>query len=80
MSGDRVFYNGVEMAAEWPARIEAAQKIREYTIGGVAHARIPYGKEEGGGDFVEPCHDCRVLPGPVSRRVYMRYGGGSPVS
>jgi hypothetical protein len=60
MSGDRVVYNGTEMAAEWPARIEAAQQLREYFIGGTAYARIPYGREEGG-PFPEPCHDCGVL-------------------
>jgi hypothetical protein len=59
---DRVTYNGVEMAAEWPARIEAAQAVLEYVIAGLAHPRIPYGREQ----FewpAEPCHDCGVLKG-----------------
>jgi hypothetical protein len=63
MSSDRVIYNGAEMSAEWPARIEAAQTIREYVIGGKTYERIPYGAEEGGGEFPEPCHDCGVLRG-----------------
>jgi hypothetical protein len=63
VSSDRVIYNGTEMAAEWPARIEAAQNIREYIINGKAYDRIPYGREEGGGVFPEPCHDCGVLRG-----------------
>lgn len=62
MSGDRVDYNGTEMAAEWPARIEAAQQLRKYLIGGTPYERIPYGREEGG-PFPEPCHDCGVLRG-----------------
>jgi len=62
MSGDRVVYNGTEMAAGWPARIEAAQQLREYLIGGTPYERIPYGREEGG-PSPEPCHDCGVLRG-----------------
>jgi hypothetical protein len=52
----------MEMKAEWPARIEAAQAIHEYVIGGTAYPRIRYGDEEGG-PFPEPCHDCGVLLG-----------------
>ena len=62
MSAERVRYNGVEMAAEWPPRIEAAQEIHAYVIGGVTYQRIRYGDEEGG-PFPEPCHDCAVLRG-----------------
>ena len=57
MSSSRVVYNGVEMAAEWPARIEAAQGFADYMISGLAYARILYGGEQGG-PFPEPCHDC----------------------
>ena len=59
MTGDRVFYNSHEMAAEWPARIEAAQRIGEYEIGGVVYKRTRYGPDQG----PQPCHDCGVLHG-----------------
>jgi hypothetical protein len=64
MTQERVIYNGHEMAAEWPARIEAAQDIPEYNIGGRVYRRIPYG-EETDGPFPEPCHDCGVLHGQL---------------
>ena len=64
MSENRVVYNGMEMAAEWPERIKAAQQVREYLICGTAYARIRYGDEKGG-PFSEPCHDCGVLPGQL---------------
>ncbi len=57
-----VTYNGTRMAPEWPARIEAAQLISEYVIGGVSLARIPYGKEQDEWP-TGPCHDCGVLKG-----------------
>ena len=63
MSSDRVIYNGIEMAKEWPVRIEDAQKVRDYVIGGKVYSRIPYGTEEGGREFPEPCRDCGVLRG-----------------
>jgi hypothetical protein len=63
MSNNRVVYNGTEMAVEWPARIEAAQDIHEYVIGGKRYARIRYGAEHDGSDFTQACHDCGVLPG-----------------
>jgi hypothetical protein len=59
---ERVRYHGIEMDAGWPQRIEAAQEIGHYTIGGVGYDRIPYGREDGG-PFTTPCHDCGVLPG-----------------
>jgi len=62
MSGDRVLFNGTEMAADWPARIEAAQELHRYSIGEMSYERIPYGRETGG-PFPEPCHDCGVLRG-----------------
>ena len=62
MSNNRVVYNGTEMPAEWPVRIEAAQDIHEYVIGGKRYARIRYGDENGGSDFTQACHDCGVLP------------------
>jgi hypothetical protein len=64
MTQKRVVYNGHEMAAEWPARIEAAQDIPEYVIGGQAYRRVPYGRETDG-PLPEPCHDCGVLHGQL---------------
>jgi hypothetical protein len=62
VTGSRVVYNGIEMDADWPSRIEAAQAVRTYLIGGIARQRIPYGSEDGG-PFSEPCHDCGTLLG-----------------
>ena len=63
MAGDPVVYNGREMAAEWPARIEAAQLIHDYLIGGSRYPRIRYGQEAGDPWPNTPCHDCGVLKG-----------------
>jgi hypothetical protein len=62
----RVVYNGVEMAAGWPERIEEAQGIQHYSIGGVEKARIRYGDEvnDWGADS-KPCHDCAVIKGQL---------------
>ena len=60
----RIVYRGVPMIEGWPARIEAAQKDKTYSIGGVEYTRIRYGDE--GSDWnaeLQPCHDCRVLKG-----------------
>jgi hypothetical protein len=62
MGRAKVIYNGMQMNAEWPARIEAAQEIPVYVIDGTSWDRIRYGHEEGG-PFAGPCHDCGVLPG-----------------
>ena len=62
MANDRIIYNGVEVIAEWPARIEAAQQTIEYEIAGVAYRRIPYGDEVRPWP-PGPCHDCAVLRG-----------------
>jgi hypothetical protein len=62
MADDRVIYNGVEVAAEWPARIEAAQHEAEYEIADVSYPRIPYGEEQRPWP-AGPCHDCAVLRG-----------------
>ena len=62
----RVVYNGVEMIEGWPDRIEEAQKLFEYSIGGVLYSRVPYGaeKDDWNADRV-PCHDCRVVKGQL---------------
>lgn len=51
------------MAAEWPARIEAAQLIHHYRIGGASYPRIRYGQEASDPWPDAPCHDCGVLKG-----------------
>lgn len=65
MDKNHVIYNGHEMAATWPARIEAAQAVTTYVINGQVYERIRYGSETGkmGGWPDEPCHDCGVLKG-----------------
>ncbi len=62
MEHDWVIYNGHEMAAGWPARIEAAQSVTAYTINGESYERIAYGKEADEWPH-EACHDCGVLKG-----------------
>lgn len=59
----RVIYNGIEMVEAWPERIQEAQQIHTYTIGGILYLRIPYGAENGGWAADRPCHDCRVVKG-----------------
>jgi hypothetical protein len=60
----RVVYNGVEMSEGWPERIEEAQKLLEYSIGGVRYPRVPYGAENDDWNAEHmPCHDCRVVKG-----------------
>jgi hypothetical protein len=61
----RVVYNRTEMNKGWPERIEEAQTIAEYSIGGVTYPRVPYGSESGCWNFDRPCHDCRVLKGQL---------------
>lgn len=54
------------MIEGWPEEIEAAQKIRTYTIEGEDHPRIPFGSES-----IAPnpqrrhCRDCSVLIGEL---------------
>jgi len=62
MTPNQVVYNGHEMAAEWPARIQAAQDVATYIINGQSYGRIGYGKEADEWP-PEPCHDCGVLKG-----------------
>ena len=59
-----VVYNGVKMVEGWPERIQEAQEIQEWSIGGVSHPRVRYGseQEDWGADRV-PCHDCAVIKG-----------------
>jgi hypothetical protein len=64
MSSEKIIYNGVSMAAEWPARIEAAQDFTTYIINGETYPRIRYGNETEDCDAEKtPCHDCCVSKG-----------------
>lgn len=64
MSEDRVVYNGVSMIPQWPARIQAAQQVAHYMIGGRSLPRIRYGQEsDDSGADRKPCHDCGVIKG-----------------
>ena len=66
MADERVVYNGVSMAPDWPARIEAAQLVTHYVIGGRPYPRIPYGDEPGDwGAGRHPCGDCGVIKGQL---------------
>src|SRR5687767_5810608 len=76
MSQEQIIYNGVPMAPERPAKIEAAQGSTTYKINGKLFDRIRYGDEPGLFILVAswivflirlgrfpPCHDCGVLKG-----------------
>ncbi len=62
MKDERVIYNGVEVVAWWPARIEAAQFVTQYEIDDIPYARVRYGDEQRPWP-AGPCHDCAVLRG-----------------
>lgn len=62
MEKNQVIYNGHGMAADWPARIEAAQSVMTYSIGRQVYPRVAYGAEFDEWP-PEPCHDCGVLKG-----------------
>jgi hypothetical protein len=66
MDKKMVVHNGVEMAEDWPQRIEEAQRQTTYVIAGKHHGRIPYGAEstDWGADQ-RPCHDCAVMKGQL---------------
>ncbi len=64
MDNKTVVHNGVEMAEDWPARIEEAQHQTRYVIDGRFYNRVRYGDEGGGwGADRRPCHDCAVVLG-----------------
>ena len=64
MGEEHVIFNGMKMAAEWPAKIIEAQAIPTYLIDGTSYARIRYGDEaEDWGANDGPCHDCGVVKG-----------------
>ena len=68
-----IVHNGVVMIEGWPERMEEAQQIFEYEIGGVLYPRVPYGAGENdlNADRL-PCHDGCVTLGhlhvPMRRR------------
>jgi hypothetical protein len=59
-----VIDNGVKMVEGWPEKIQAAQKISVYVVGGKRTPRIRYGDEtDDWGAEKRPCHDCCVPKG-----------------
>lgn len=57
-----VIYRGQRMIERWPEKIEEAQIIKFYNIGGKQYERIKYGHESNrqtSGN--QPCRDCAVL-------------------
>jgi len=64
MDEKMVMFNGVEMAEDWPQRIEEVQRQTNYLIGGKLFPRTRYGEEpaDWGADR-KPCHDCGVTKG-----------------
>ncbi len=64
MDENTIIQNGVEMAEDWPKRIEEAQRQKAYVIGGKSHGRVRYGDEaDDWGAEKRPCHDCAVTKG-----------------
>ncbi len=64
MTNERITHNGVSMTPEWPARIEAAQLLTTYSIGGRLYECIRIGsKPEDWATPAKTCHDCGVLKG-----------------
>ena len=61
---DFVVYRGVQMSADWPEKIRAAQKETTLVIGGQILKRIPYGRDWPRGSRRE-CHDCAVISGEL---------------
>lgn len=62
---NRVIYHGVEMAADWPAKIVAAQAVTTYTLNGRQVARVAYARDGVECLVNQPCFDCAVLPGQL---------------
>jgi hypothetical protein len=64
MEKKSVIYNGVKMVEGWPERIQEAQKVSAYLVGGKKTPRIRFGDEAADwGAGKGPCHDCGVLKG-----------------
>lgn len=64
MAKEFVIYNGIEMIAGWPEKIEEAQLYSTYFISGKEVGRIRYGDEsDDWGADRQPCHDCAIVKG-----------------
>ena len=63
MPADFEMLNGVKVLKGWSMRIEKAQTIESYLLGGKVMNRIRYGEEKDGFDASKPCHDCTVVRG-----------------
>lgn len=63
-----VVFRGVEMTADWPEKIRAAQRETTLVIGGQTFQRIPYGREPGMRGTRRECHDCSVISGELHVR------------
>jgi len=62
MSKKHVIHNGVKVSADWPAKVDAAQALTHYTIGGQKLARIRLGDDDPRWGE-KPCLGCAVLKG-----------------
>ena len=62
MSKKLVIHNGVKVSSDWPARIEAAQTLTHYTVGGRKFGRISFGDDDPRWG-AKPCLNCAVLKG-----------------
>ena len=61
-----IVYRGIQMSADWPEKIRAAQTQTTLVIGGRVFQRIPYGREPGWGlGPRRECHDCCVISGEL---------------
>ena len=60
MPNDYDIVNGMRVSKGWALRVEQAQGVASYLIGGRHLARIPYGREGGVWDAARPCHDGAV--------------------
>lgn len=59
-----ITYNGIEVPRGIPAEIIRAQAVEQYTVDGMAYARIRYGSELGfQSDWTRACGDCAVAVG-----------------
>ncbi len=58
-----VFFQDVEVTADWPQKILNAQEITHYRIDSNNYRRIPYGQERPRWDDSRNCHDCAVISG-----------------
>ena len=62
MSKKLVIFNGVKVTADWPAKVEGAQDLTHYTIGGEKFGRIRFGDDDPRWG-AQPCRDCAALKG-----------------